>query len=317
MKQLSIFFMLIVTALFSSCNNASTGEQQTVNPIIGDASFVQKFGYQPNRATDDQVRIKTHLEYAESLLRQKDVSKLPLDLKKQRTTILDHLHDYWNRGIFPKNYDYTDQRKPCFIDKDGTICAVGYLIEQTTNRQVAEGINNQYKYAEVLAMNDPTVDNWVGTSGLTKEECALIQPSYTPSNFVYSNNYVSPQYGISSAVLGGLSVSLNTINGIQIANGAKGKVVPIIGLVTGTSQIIIGAKMFPKKEIYWGSSYSNETRKAVSMVNIGLGSATMILSAWNLITNRKPKEKLACLNIYSFPTPNNKTGLALNLTKRF
>ena len=317
MKQLFIFSLLTLTALFSSCNNTSTAEKQTVNPIIGNASFVQKFGYQPNATTDDQVRIKTHLEYAESLLRQKDVSKLPRHLQKQRLTILDHLHDYWNQGIFPKNYDDTQQRKPCFIDKNGTICAVGYLIEQTTNRQVAENINSQYKYAEVLAMNDRTVDNWVATSGLTKEECALIQPSYTPSNSVYPNNYVSPQYGISSAVLGGLSVSLNVINGIQIANHTKGKAVPIVGLVTGASQIIMGVKMFPKKENYWGGTYSNESQKAVSMVNIGLGSTTMILSAWNLITNRKPKEKLAYLNIYSFPTPNNKTGLALNLTKRF
>jgi hypothetical protein len=247
----------------------------------------------------------------------KNVSDLSDDLLKKRSHLLDLLHDYWMKGNFPKNYVYADQRKPCFIDQNGTICAVGYLVEQTTCRQVANDINNKHQYDALLAMNDPTVDNWILTSGLTKEECAMIQPTYGPTP-VYNFNYISPAYGISSSILGGLNLSLNTINGIQIGKGTTNKTVPTIGLITGIGQIALGTAMFPKEEIIWsGSNRTNESQKTLSMVNIGLGTTTLILSAWNLITDRKPKDKLTTWNIYSFTTQNNSAGLAFGLTRKF
>lgn len=83
-------------------------------------------------------------------------------------------------------------------------------------------------------MKDQKIDSWIQTSGLTKEECAMIQPAYGPAP---TDNYISPTYGISSSLLGGLSLSLNTINGIQISKGANSKIVPILGLITGAGQI--------------------------------------------------------------------------------
>jgi hypothetical protein len=159
-------------------NESSFHKSQWVNLILGDISYESAFGHKPDATTDNNLRIRTHLEYVENLLRNKNVSDLSTNLQTKRNHLLDLLHDYWTNGVFPKNYDYVDQRKPCFIDKDGTICAVGYLLEQTTSRQVADEINNKHKYDELLAMNNSTVDNWVLTSGLTKEECAMIQPTY-------------------------------------------------------------------------------------------------------------------------------------------
>ncbi len=314
MKQLTFILSIIVTPLFLGCDNHAVDRKQTVNPIIGDISFASKFGHQPDPTTDNDLRIKTHLEYVENLLRQKDVSKLTAALQNKRRQLLDLLHDYWTAGIFPGNYDDTDQRKPCFIDKNNKICAVGYLVERTTSRQVVNTINSKHKYDELLAMNDNLVDNWIATSGLSKRECAMIQPTYgtTP---VYSSNYITPVYGISSSILVGLNISLNTVNGIQLAKGANSKTIPVIGLFTGAGQIAFGAVMFPKEPKGWGGT--NESQKTLSMVNIGLGTTTLILSAWNLITNRKPKDKLTTWNIYSFPTQNNNTGLAFSLTRKF
>lgn len=311
MKQLTFILSIIVTTLFLGCDNHAVDRKQTVNPIIGDISFISKFGHQPDPTTDNDLRIKTHLEYVENLLRQKDVSKLPVALQNKRLQLLDLLHDYWTAGIFPGNYDYTDQRKPCFIDKYNKICAVGYLVERTTSRQVVNTINSKHKYDELLAMNDNLVDNWIAASGLSKRECAMIQPAYglTP---VYSCNYITPGYGISSSILVGLNISINTVNGIQLAKGANSKAIPVIGLFTGAGQMAIGAVMFPM-----GSGGTNEIQETLSMVNIGLGTTTMILSAWNLITNHKPKNKLTTWNIYSFPTQNNNTGLAFSLTRKF
>ena len=316
MKNLTIIFTLTVATQFLGCNKPLVDKSQLVNPLLGDISYESKFGHKPDATTDNNLRIKTHLEYVENLLRNKDVANLSADLQTKRNHLLDLLHDYWTNGVFPKNYDFADQRKPCFIDKDGTICAVGYLVEQTTSRQVADDINSKHKYDELLAMNNITVDNWILTSGLTKEECAMIQPTYGPTP-VYTYNHITPAYGISSSIIGGLNLSLNTVNGIQIGKGTTNKTVPIIGLITGAGQIALGSAMFPKEMNSWGTNYTNESQKTLSMVNIGLGTTTMILSVWNLITNRKPKDKLTTWNIYSFPTQNNNTGIAFSLTRKF
>ena len=246
MKNLTITFTLTVATLFFGCNKSSVDTSQMVNPLLGDISYESKFGHKPDATTDNNFRIRTHLEYVENLLRNKDISNLSADLKTKRNHLLDLLHNYWTNGIFPKNYDYPEQRKPCFIDKYGNICAVGYLVEQTASRQIAEAINNKHKYDELLAMNNSTVDNWVLTSGLSKEECAMIQPSYGPTPVETYNN-ITPAYGISSSIIGGLNLSLNTINGIQIGKGTTNKTVSIIGLITGAGQIVLGSANFPKE----------------------------------------------------------------------
>ena len=316
MRNLTILFTITVATLFLVCNTSSVDKSQMVNPLLGDISYESQFGHKPDATTDNNLRIRTHLEYVESLLRSKDVSKLSTDLKTKRNQLLNLLHEYWTNGVFPKNYDYADQRKTCFIDKDGNICAVGYLLEQTTSRQVADDINRKHKYEELLAMNNSTVDNWVLTSGLTKEECAMIQPTYGPTP-VYTYNHITPAYGISSSLIGGINLSLNTINRIQIGNGTTNKTVPIVGLITGAGQIALGSAMFPEEIIEWGTAYTNESQKTLSMVNIGLGTTTMILSAWNLISNRQTKDKSTTWNIYSFPTQDNNTGMAFSLAHKF
>lgn len=310
----SIFILTIfVLAILASCNRKTNEIGQTVNAVIGDISYAQTFGHQPNKETDENIRLQTHLKYVEKLLRNKDTSSLTVEQKENRRKMLDLLNEYWAAGVFPKNYDYPDQRIPCFIDKDGNICAVGYLIEQTAGRHVAEEINSKFKYEYLLAMNDPKIDSWVQASGLTKEECAMIQPAYTPTP---TDNSISPVYGISSSLIGGLNMSLNTINGIQISKGTNSNTVPILGLIAGAGQITLGALNYPEEQFGLGGSYVNTSQRNLSLINIGLGTSTMILSSWNLITNRKPKEKSLSWNIYSFPTQNSNMGLGFSLTKR-
>ena len=309
MKYIAPVFLLLITVVLLSFNHTQFSNPQTVNPIIGDESFISKFGYAPDETTDNQLRIVTHLAYAEELLRNKDVSHLSPEQQENRTMLLDLLHDYWTKGIFPKNYDYADQRKPCFIDKDGTICAVGYLIEQTAGRDVAEQINEKFKYNELLTMQDEIVDNWIAQSGLTKEECATIQPFYN-----YNPNYISPKYGITSAALSGVNITLSAVNTIQIGFGNNGKVTPIIGLISGASQIVLGSIMLPPED---GFVEPNESQKVLSFVNIGLGTTTMMLGAWNLIDNKNQKEKLSSWNIYSIPLENNNNAVSLGFIKKF
>lgn len=306
--------MIFVVTIFAGCERSSNQIDQTVNAVLGDISFYKAHGIYPHLETDEDLRIKTHLKYVEELLRTREVSHLTAEQKENRLILLDLLNDYWSTGIFPGNYDYSDKRVPCFIDKNGNICAVGYLIEQTAGRQIAEEINEKYKYEYLMAMNDQTIDQWIQSSGLTKEECAMIQPAYGPTP---SDSYVTATYGVSTSVLSGLNISLNTINGIQISRGADRRTVPILGLISGAGQIALGAFNYPKEQTVWGGTFVNPAQRNLSLINIGLGTSTLILSSWNLITNRKPKEKSLTWNLYSFQTTDNNTGLGFSVTKRF
>lgn len=179
MRYFTLLLVAIMAIALQCCRQTTPKVAHTVNPILGDQSYVSKFGRQPEATTSEQERIQTHLAYVEQMLRSKSVAHLSPELQQRRRHLLDLLHAYTICGRFPRNYEMEDQRVPCFIDKDGTICAVGYLIEQTAGRWVAESINAKHQYKALLAMNDATVDTWVAASGLTFEEAAMIQPSYS------------------------------------------------------------------------------------------------------------------------------------------
>jgi hypothetical protein len=314
MKTLKFTFTFILLFSFLGCNQITTHTTQSVNAIIGDLSFIDFFGKQPNKNYDETLRLQTHLNYAENQLRKSDVSHLTEKQLENRQTALNFLHEYWTNGVFPKNYDYSDQRIPCFIDKEGNICAVGYLIEKTAGRTVAEKINNKFKYEYLLAMNDNGIDSWMDTYGLTKKECAMIQPTYEPIN---GENYITPNYGVSSSFLSGLNLSLNVLNGMQISKDNTNYTAPILGLITGIGQVTLGALNYPKEELSWGYTTVNNAQRNLSLINIGLGTSTVLLSSWNLLQNKKAKQNATTINFYPYSTVNGNAGVGFNLVKKF
>lgn len=314
-RIISVLLVAVISILIFSFDK-NNNNNQAINALAGDASFVEKFHSLPDKNTDEDLRIKTHLEYAEKLLRKKNISHLSDKVKQKRFKTLDLLHAYWTTGIFPRNYDYAESRKPCFIDKDNRICAVGYLVEKTAGRKAAEQINLKHKYDEILAMNDNAVDSWIANSGLTKEECALIQPSYGPAP-VYTYNHISSSYGISSSVLGGVNLSLSALNTVQMVRPSNCKTIPVVSLVTGAGQVVLGAVSYSKNTTTLFGDATNQSKKTLSMVNIGLGTTTMILSAWNLISRKKAKEKSTSWNLYSIPAEKSKMNIGVSFAKRF
>ena len=285
--------------------------------MLGDVSFEQTFGHAPDNATNEHLRITTHLQYVEARLRAKAVSALSPTQRASRSKLLDLLHTYWTAGVFPNNYDHPTERKPCFIDRDGNICAVGYLVAETAGRDVAESINSMFQYANIFDMDLPALSKWVAASGLSMEECAMIQPTYgNPVGTDY--NYIEPEYGVGSALLSGANVSLAAINTVQLAKPGQSKAAPILGLVAGAAQISLGLAKMPEEQFGWGGTViTNESQKTLSLVNIGVGSTALFLSAYNLVSNRKPrKDKKTSWNLYSYPTRNNEVGVHLGFTRR-
>ena len=150
-----------------------------INPIFGDSSFLWKYGRFPGSDDPERARVAAHLEYAEFRLRKNTPDEMDRQTFDQRMDLLNHLRDYRLAGEYPLNYERAD-RRPCFIDSVGRICAVGYLMEQTIGREAAEAINQEYKYAFVGEMQGPMLSDWISGSGLSPQEFAMIQPAYGP-----------------------------------------------------------------------------------------------------------------------------------------
>lgn len=170
-------YIIILIFIFGGFSSYST-DKHTVNAIIGDNSFVAKYGWKPNAKTDEILRIKTHLEYVESFLRQRDISKYSPKVQRKRMKLLNHLSAYRQRGMFPSLTGKDTGRKPCFIGDNGTLCAVGYLIAQSAGREVAEEINDKYRTDYLLDMNEPVIEDWATSNGFSLTEFAMIQPTY-------------------------------------------------------------------------------------------------------------------------------------------
>ncbi|MFC5410938.1 hypothetical protein ACFPMF_16580 [Larkinella bovis] len=320
--------LILLTGLCLALVGLRVNEQimtTAINPLIGDKSFVARFGSEPDETIDDKLRIHTHLEYVEQLLRQRTTPGLPKEQQKKRLFLLDKLKEYRQRGIFPKNYDYPNERKPCFIDKDGSICAVGYLVEQTAGREAAESINLRYQYATIYEMNDPDVVNWIAESGLTREECQMIQPAYSPPPPpAISNQYkITNAYAISSGLLNGANVALS---GAQFMNrpGMTPKQLSTWGMLTGLATTTLGIINLEKfsydysvltQSTYYGRELpSNQSKRTLSMVNIGAGAATTLLSLINRRAYKKTPRSVS-FHVYTPPVDDG-FALGLHVVKR-
>lgn len=290
-----------------------------VNAIIGDESFWIMYDSQPGQEVGETERIQTHLAYVEAKLRSADVSHLDEDQLRNRNFIIDLLHNYWQAAQFPSNREYADERRPCFIDDNGNICAVGYLLAETRGREAAAYINNRYQYAYLLDMQEPVLAEWAASYGLSLEECAMIQPTYgppPPAEITYAR--LKTGYGISSAVLGGVNLASNTA---MLSKTTTNKRFARVSLLTGGAQLIFGIANIKMDRRTIGlngtSSYTRyRAQNSVSYLNIAMGTATLVTSSLNLLMHAKT-ERNSPLSFYSFPNEANSISMGLHFSHRF
>jgi hypothetical protein len=317
MKRYVLYACLMV------CTTTALSQQrgfQEINPVLHDESFIAKFAVLPSASTDETARIQTHLSYVEQLLRSAS-RELTATQRHNRLRVLDLLHTYSEAAKFPLNRAYPGERRPCFIDDDGTICAVGYLVEQTIGRDAAEQINAKHQYDFLLDMNEPALIAWANEYGFTLEECAMIQPTYGPPPPAETiNKEIKTSYGVSSGVVGGMNLAMNMANFSGRWKSNTG--MQFVGLITGAGQVIMGATNIKKSTT--SSNYFNgavtvtsyKSQNTLSYVNIALGTTTMISSALNLLLNKKNVESRNAINLYSYPNESNSVTMGLSLTRK-
>jgi len=174
---------LLLVSLFASTTayalppGADPAFREGANHHKGDDSFVALFGRAPTDADDERVRMAAHLKYVHGWLASRPATRP--ELAGKRAALLEALQRYIAKGTTPQNTNLP-WRTPVFIDDEGRICAVGYLIESSVGRALPEKIAKLHKYdfLEDIAAAMPEVAQWIEESGLTLEELASIQPAY-------------------------------------------------------------------------------------------------------------------------------------------
>lgn len=148
-----------------------------VNRVVGDASAV---GVDVDDL-DEVERIQLHLRYVSALLRAHEPVGLTAQQRQRRARALDDLAVYVDAGEFPRRTD--DEfvgRRPRFIDDRGVHCAVGQLMKDAGDDDLARAVDDEFEYAYVDDIDDDRVADWAAAHGFTIEELAMIQPSYDP-----------------------------------------------------------------------------------------------------------------------------------------
>jgi hypothetical protein len=168
----------IGTARTSSALPATAhhGLRPGANHHTGDDGFVAHLGREP-RPGEEKLRMHEHFVAVRARLAAGKATRPELEATRQK--ILTYLDEYIAKGTTPDN-THLPWRTPVFIDDHHTICAVGYLIEQSAGRPLAEKIAQQHRYdfIEDIATDMPEVRAWVEASGFTLDELGQIQPGY-------------------------------------------------------------------------------------------------------------------------------------------
>lgn len=316
----AIPFLIVIAAGIAGLYFTQPSED-LINPVLGNESYEATFGTQVPTDLNEKQRIQIHLAYVENLLLQKDVSHLSEELQENRKLAINLLNTYWRTAEFPSNFDYPNERKPCFRDKNNQICAVGYLVQQTGNEDLVKAIEGTENYATIYEMTNPELVEWVAQSGLTLEECAMIQPTYgTPISS--GPDYVPPAYAISSSAISGIGLSTSLISLSNLKTPQKhGWIAPSIGMASGIGQITIGAINYNRQYIdpwsWYG--YTNKRNQNLSMFNIAFGTFTTAFNTYALIQQLRGKKTRSDLswNVFGYQSPNNDVSVGFNLVKRF
>ena len=309
----AICFMLQVTAFAQS-------PQHKVNAVVGDESFTTVFGNQPDETVNEVFRIQLHLAYIEEQLRAKDVRGLAIAQQQKRAQLLDLLHAYWQAGVFPQNTQYPLEPRPCFIDQEGRLCAVGFLLAMTRGIDAANDINLRNQYSYVLDMNEPALLQWADEYGLTVEECAMIQPTYgppPPAQTSYAE--LKTGYAVPSAILSGGNLALSIA---QLSRQGSHRGWAYAGLVSGGGQLVWGLANIRKVQFTAGingsSSYTRyRAQNNLSYLNIALGTATMVTSGLQLAMRKKMEKGGLPVSVYGYPNEANSMTLGVYYSYRF
>jgi hypothetical protein len=160
---LTIYAQKTLEVLTDVNENWNTLEWQTQSTIAQDA--------------DHEEKIKVHLYETVRYLKSQNTSVLTPTQITNRANAINKLKAYALEGNFPQN-EHAPYKTPIFIDNYNTHCAVGYLMQQSGAKKLAQTISTNENLAYVEDIMTNGVAEWAEKNGFTMDELALIQPTY-------------------------------------------------------------------------------------------------------------------------------------------
>lgn len=158
----------------------------------------------------EQARIRHHLEGALSRL-ENARPVLSASQAKARSELIGFLREYVEAGQFPTN-DVSPTSMPIFVDHFGNRCAMASLIERSGGADLVQHIASTRNLARVRALADePRLVAWLDTHGMTLDEAARVQPSYSNETSIH----FAPTVAV--AATGSMGASLGS--GFELAAG--------------------------------------------------------------------------------------------------
>src|SRR6185503_4294446 len=102
-------------------------------------------------------------------------ARLRAKLGEQRERMIDRLHEYWTRGDFVQNPDPKGGPGNFILDGRGKPCPLASIIIESGRRDLVEEAARKNNNVKIVDLRDGPVVDWILSSGLTQEECILIQ----------------------------------------------------------------------------------------------------------------------------------------------
>lgn len=218
-------------------------------------------------------RLRAHFDSVDSELRGRSITGLSALQLERRTRLIAWLREYRNAAAFPVN-DKFDSPTPFFRDRNGTLCAMAYLIYRSGRSDIVDKVaatrNNAY-IAELA--DDPALIAWLDSSGLSVAEAARIQPQYEGYPFpIYENRGVKSDFALAAVGLGSASLATSAFNMVK-----PGYVSGVLGIVAGAVSIGVAANHFD----------DNRATDRVATAVVGLGAVSLGAGVYGLLEARR------------------------------
>jgi hypothetical protein len=275
----------------------------------------------PEQPAEREVtRLRRHFATVLEELRSRDVSGLSSAQRAARATHIERLRAYAARGVFPRNTDFADQRVPYFIDRDGTRCAMAYLIEESGAgdyvRKVAAKMNNAYvpeigRDAELGG----TLHAWLDANGLTETEAARIQPSYggggcctIPDDPPPPEVTTAYKVGSGTAITGGVATLVLNVSSLKL--GMSPRTTGWLGVGTGALGVALGIAALGERDNY----------ATLGVLNGGIGAVALVAGLRSVVSHdagRRPPTMNTAQRLTLIPWSAGKRGTGVMATLTF
>lgn len=139
-----------------------------------------------------------------------------------------------------------------------------------------------------------------------------------PSNVILYNNVSNIDL-----VFTGVLTSVNLVGSYSNLSSALNKQTErdfeLIASLTGIAQFYYGARLLIRSREEFGDFvFINRGMRNIGLLNMTVGGFTLGSALFNLIRNHgRNSENGISWNIFTFPTPNERTGLAFSFSKTF